>query len=317
MIDQYPEIFSCRQRNQRFPKGVSTIFWLVATLLLALPIFPAFPQAGLAAGGNDKAEVLPSIREILPASVPASGFSGGKPLLQYAEGFGGETVLVPRTPASTAFVKQFAGSKAAKPFRIEVVAVLPPAGPDYSADDLPLMLQKLALIANSVHKLEGLEYWSASRKKMRTLYEESWRIASSEKPTKIPDPASVAELGPGPVWSFYTHQKDLTFGSSVGTCTVTKTANSMQMKNANVSSVKLLLIQMIAPGGLESGIYAIPCKEGLLLYAVTFIQATDLAAGRVFESGRNKAFAVFNWFVQEAAAAKIVKECDLASLMER
>ena len=289
-------------------------------MFLLLSEFPVVAQNTQAAPGADgkKAGALPGIKEVLPLSVPATGLSGGKPILQFSNGFGGETTLLPRAPGAAAFVQQFAGARSAKPFRIEVVAVIPPAaGQVYSGQDVPLMLRKLALIANSVHKLEGLEYWSASRKKMRTLYEESWRIASPDKQARVPDPVTLSELGSGPAWSFYTHQKDLTFGSTTSKSTVIVGADSMHMINVNVSPVKLLFVQVVAPGALESGIYAMPCREGLLLYGVTFVQATDVAANRVFESARNKAFAVFNWFVQEAADAQIVAKSDLADLVER
>jgi len=320
MKRQFSEVFTRRRLPRQAHRRASAALVVAALFFLLLPEVPVAAQNTQTAPDADgkKTGALPGIKEVLPLSVPATGLTGGKPLLQFSNGFGGDPTLLPRAPSAAAFVRQFAGARSAKPFRIEVVAVIPPAaGQAYSAQDVPLMLRKLALIANSIHKLEGLEYWSASRKKMRTLYEESWRIVSPDTQTRVSDPSTLSELGAGPSWSFYTHQKDLTFGSTTSMSTVSMGADSMHMINANVSPVKLLFVQVVAPGALESGIYAMPCREGLLLYGVTFVQATDVAANRVFESARNKAFAIFNWFVQEAADAQIVAKSDLTELVER
>lgn len=291
------------------------------------------PNTGSTVG---KAFALPSIKDVLPTSVSGSGFSAQETILQFANGFGPAATLVPRSKGAASFVASFAGAKASKPFRIEVVAVVPYAAPkkdqeaqggesqgERGAEGVPtdarslnLMLQKLALIANSVQKLQGLQYWSASRKTMRLLYEESWRVDSPEKQKRLPDPATLAELGPGPIWTFYMHQKDLTFGSNTSFTTVGVTQEAMYMTTANANSLKLYFVPVVASGALETGIYVVPCKEGLLLYGVSFVQAIDVAANRVFESAKNKSFAVFNWFLKEAATENIVANVDLSALVQ-
>ena len=283
-----------------------------------------------------KAFALPSIKDVLPASISGSGLSSQQAVLQFANGFGPAGALVPRNKGAASFFNSLAGTKAAKPFRIEVVAIVPYAssqkgqetqgerskdersaeGAPMDAQSLNLLLQKLALIANSVHKLEGLQYWSASRKTMRLLYEESWRIDSPQKQTRLSDPATLSELGSGPTWTFYMHQKDLTFGSNTSLATVGVTGDSMYMTIANANSLKLYFVPVVASGALETGIYVLPCKEGLVLYGVSLVQAIDVAANRVFESAKNRAFAVFNWFLKEAATENIVASVDLSALVK-
>lgn len=307
----------------------------------ALPV----PNVNASSSANTQggtAFALPGLKDVLPASVSASGLSNQQAVLQFANGFGPAGALVPRNKGAASFFNSLSGTKASKPFRIEVVAIVPYApskksleaqgaqgaqgerskdersaeGAPMDAQSLNLLLQKLALIANSVHKLEGLQYWSASRKTMRLLYEESWRIDSPQKKTRLSDPASLSELGPGPTWTFYMHQKDLTFGSNTSLATVGVTADSMYMTIVNANSLKLYFVPVVASGALETGIYVLPCREGLLLYGVSFVQAIDVAANRVFESAKNRAFAVFNWFLKEAATENIVANVDLSALVE-
>ena len=96
--------------------------------------------------------------------------------------------------------------------RIEIVAVLPPAEGKPNAD-MAGILRKIALIVNSVHSMEGIEYWSASRQRMRTLYAEAYRTDLSSDRVKLPDPGE-AILGSGPSWSFQAFLRDLTFGAT-------------------------------------------------------------------------------------------------------
>ncbi len=315
------------------------VFLTILSLnVMAQGALPA-PNVNVSSSGNTqggKAFALPSLRDVLPSSVSASGLSNQQAVLQFANGFGPTGTLVPRNKGAVSFLNGLAGTKASKPFRIEVLAIVPyptsqksqetqgeqskdersTEGAPMDAQSLNLLLQKFALIANSVHKLEGLQYWSASRQTMRLLYEESWRIDSPQKQTRLSDPGTLSELGPGPTWTFYMHQKDLTFGSNTSRATVGIATDSMYMTIANANSLKLYFVPVVPSGALETGIYVLPCREGILLYGVSLVQAIDVAANRVFESAKNKAFAVFNWFLKEAATENIVANVDLSALVQ-
>ncbi len=194
--------------------------------------------------------------------------------------------------------------------RIEIVAVLPPAEGKPKAD-MTGILRRIALIVNSVHSLEGIEYWSASRQRMRTLYAEAYRTdPSSPDRAKLPDPGD-AVLDSGPSWSFNAYLRDLTFGGNILRYEVSLGPSYIAMSNENVASVRYMLIPLVPPGGLTTRILVSPSREGLVIHFLSTVRAADIAAKRIFESAGNKSLAVLAWFVREAAAAGIAKDLRL------
>lgn len=251
---------------------------------------------------------MPGVGELLPPSV---AYKPGALLLKVDKGYGIETALLPRFQAAAEFPENFTTKDAAKALRIEAIVVLPGSKDYVGHQDLSLILQKLALILNSAHSLEGIEYWSASRQKMRTLYAESYRIKAPDNRSRLADPANLAELGHASSWTYYTYQRTLTFGGSVMKFDIKDGGTYLSMMNENVTSMNLLLVPVVSPGNIKSGIIVIPCKEGLLVYSISTIRALDIAASRVFESAENKSLAVLSWFVRQAVNEGLVENVTL------
>ena len=249
---------------------------------------------------------LPSAKDILPASY---GFEEGKLFLLADTGFDTKPALAPAFPQIPGAPDLPVAQDSGRVLRIEIVAVLPPAEGKPKAD-MAGILRKIALIVNSVRSMEGIEYWSASRQRMRTLYAEAYRTDLSSDRAKLPDPGD-AVLDSGPSWSFNAYLRDLTFGGNVLRYDVSLGPSYIAMSNENVASVRYMLIPLVPPGGLTSRILVSPSKEGLVIHFLSTVRAADIAAKRIFESAGNKSLAVLAWFVREAAAAGIAKDLRL------
>lgn len=293
----------------------SALLSLAALLLLC-------PVAG-AIGPTASRTAMPSVRDLLAPGFP---YVAGTMMLVMDTGKGAAPKLAPlhlETPGAALASAPVAPGA----LRIEVLAFLPAsrgkaqvtgenAIPAPSASmGLEWRLAALSRVLNSVHSMEGLEYWSASRQRARTLYAEAWRIDSPATRARLPDPAAPPST-PGDAYSFYAWLRDLTFGGNVFRFDIAVGPASVLMLDENVSPIRYLLVPIVAPGGMKSRVHVIPCEEGLLVHFFSTIDVSDFAAKRVFESAGNKALAVLGWFAKEAAAAGLSSQARLPGNVE-
>ncbi len=282
----------------------SLLFALAALTFTAGPLLSANAAGSAASPG-----ALPPAAGLL---VPGLPYEAGKAMLVVDTGKGGKPALEPvhfEAPGA----KSASEPAASGALRIEALAFLPAprdAAAASTAASLNRQLAELARILNSVHGMQGLEYWSASRQRMRTLYAEAWRTDSPEARARLPDPAAPPS-SPGDASSFYAWLRDLTFGGNVYRFDIAIGPASALMRNENVSPIRYLLVPIVAPGRMRSRIHVIPCREGLLVHFFSTMEVSDLMARRVFESAGNKALAMLGWFVKEASAAGLIEEARL------
>jgi len=265
-------------------------------LLVALPLCGAQPVA------------LPSAADLLPRG---AAFEPGKLFLIADTGHGAKPTLAPAGFADTAGAAPAASPKT---LRIEALAILPaPHGASFGESSAALgdTLRELALILSSVHSMEGLEYWSASRQRMRTLYAEAYRVESLSNRTKLPDPLGAQEALPPFLGDFHAYLRDLTFGGNIFDYSIEVHPSSLSMANANTTTMSYLLVPLIPPRSIKTNIIIIPCREGRLVHFLSTMDVIDIVAGRVFESAGNKSLAVLGWFAEKTAAAGLTAKLQL------
>ena len=158
-------------------------------------------------------------------------------------------------------------------------------------------VEKISRIIHSVSKLEGLQYYSSSRKKMRTLYEASYIIEDPKTEQRIADPVD----NPAADFSVYVLQKDLTFGKNIYRCRFCSDADSAGFISTNVDALKYSIFKAMEPENLEASIAVIDLGEYLLVYMLT--QATFTAPSvfreRVQNSFRTRGEAIYKWFIAQ------------------
>ena len=189
------------------------------------------------------------------------------------------------------------GVKKESPLRMELLALFPPAFGDSRVEiGLEDRLYALVLASAAPRSLKGLEYWSASRQRMRTLYSKAYMIGGKDDKREIPDPVSLIDLGFGPPWRFFTYLQDLTFGGNIFSFEVTILDGSLIVTISNAETLRYAGMPLAKPGGMIQTITAKPYAEGLLVHCVTLLYAPDFLARRVFESAGNKTLALLGWF---------------------
>jgi len=157
--------------------------------------------------------------------------------------------------------------------------------------------QRLAVYnaVRSLSTLRGIEYYSASRKTMRTFYEESYAIEGADKKERRPDPL-VTDFVTLP--TAYALQKDLTFGENIYRYDFKAGAAALSFAQTNLTGMSYGIVPILGKERLRTVVYVTDLGESLLVYAVSAAKATLLPGieGKVRDSFSNRADAIYKWF---------------------
>jgi hypothetical protein len=258
---------------------------LLAILAAFAALVPAAAQATTA-----PPQILPGLTSLLPASTYAELMKSGSIVQTAPEGQG--PVLLPAHAASASIRSALASEK---PNLIVEALYLyhRPRPADPQAE-----LRSLYGTLLSISSLEGIQYWSASRQKMRTFYAESYRIDGPKSKRRLPDLAAPA-AGPLPsAATCYAFQRDLTFGPNVYRYDYAVSPEAILLESTNMTSMTYLALPLMAPGGLKVRLLVIQTDEALLFYVASGANAPSLGIIRdkVEESITNRAVALCKWF---------------------
>lgn len=132
------------------------------------------------------------------------------------------------------------------------------------------------VLYNSLHevsRLEGIEYFSASRGKMRTFFSQAWRIESPENNQRQPD--AVFETAPASLTS-YIFQEDLTFGKNTVQADYYTSKALTTLIMTNLTQMKYGFIPVVDPGKMTSIISASIEGEQLIIYSLCIVEMPSL-----------------------------------------
>jgi hypothetical protein len=161
--------------------------------------------------------------------------------------------------------------------------------------------QKKALFNKTlaVSSLAGIQYYSASRKAMRTFYESSAVIDSPERKNVLPDPVfdDIPET-----CGIYARQKDLTFGDNIYRYDYRSENDAFYFQQENITALTVGIISAIGKNKLRSVMAIIDCDEYLLIYGVSIARAASIPrmGDRIGNSFANRANAIIKWFTAYA-----------------
>lgn len=146
-----------------------------------------------------------------------------------------------------------------------------------------------------VSTLEGLEYYSASREKMRTLFVQSYVIDSPVSENRIADPAIGGAPAKGSVTIF---QEDKTFGKNKLTLAYEVTGSTIHMVTRNITRFTWGLIPLIKPEYLRMHVLIFLTDSFIIYYGNFGAKAVRLSLleKRIFDSFYNRLIALSGWF---------------------
>jgi hypothetical protein len=147
----------------------------------------------------------------------------------------------------------------------------------------------------SISSMTGLQYYSASRRAMRTFYEYSYLVNAPDTRNRIPDP--VFTMVPASL-TLYARQKDLTFGDNIYRYDFVTVQDAVYFTQDNITALTIALIPVINRGNLKTVMAVIDCGDSILIYAASMTKALSVPGigDRVSNSFSNRAQAVLGWF---------------------
>jgi hypothetical protein len=147
----------------------------------------------------------------------------------------------------------------------------------------------------AISTLKGIEYYSASRKRMRIFYEDAFIVNTPGEKKRIEDSAEKEIPATSNLFCFL---KDSSFGEYVCSIEYGKEADSISMKMQNLTKIWYLFIPIIEPNNMLTYIIIIPLDKGMLFYGFSAIKGDDvfgIAKSRA-DSLYNRLIALYNWF---------------------
>ena len=164
-----------------------------------------------------------------------------------------------------------------------------------NAEQINLLNQLTALST-----LAGIQYYSESRKTMRTFYETSAVIDDPAKKKPLPDPVYAAL--PNSL-ALYARQKDLTFGDNIYRFNFYTGGDYIFFVQENLTAMNAGILPAIGKNKLRSLIAVIDAGDSLLIYAAAMAKTASVPGmgDRIGRSFTNRAKAILKWFTERAS----------------
>ena len=147
----------------------------------------------------------------------------------------------------------------------------------------------------SISTLSGIEYYSASRGRMRIYLHEAFCIDSPENPVRREDPLVSLIPETDGVFAFL---RDSSLGRYIARVDYSYSGRGFVMTLENQTTVRPFLIPLAQPGDLKMHVLLIPAGDRILFYGLAYLKAGDvfgIARSRE-ESFYNRLKALFLWF---------------------
>ena len=233
---------------KRSVAAVALVLSAVATPIAAgvacpVELAQVVPDAALRTRLHNGGVQLPLAPEAVPALVPAVA--------------GGDTIRAAIAPAETT---------RSGVYGTELLRLIPHSGP-------PCDWVGLYDLLRAISTLQGIEYYSNSRGRYRTLFKESHVVAGPHDLTPQPDP--VATTVPER-HALHLLQVDSTFGKNVYRADYRFDGVSITLQLQNLTTMWWHVFPLVPVGGYRSLVLVTPTDHGLLFYAVAAIPAPDL-----------------------------------------
>jgi hypothetical protein len=156
--------------------------------------------------------------------------------------------------------------------------------------------------ALALSSLAGLQYYSPSRKEMRTFYATSSVVSGPDGKTLRGDPRYS---NPPEELTLYARQKDLSFGDNVYKYTYHARQDSLFFIQENMTAMSYGPIPAVGKNKLRSMVAVFDAGEYLLIYVASMAKAASVpgVGDRVGRSFSSRTEAILTWFSGQADKA--------------
>lgn len=158
-------------------------------------------------------------------------------------------------------------------------------------------------VLRAIGSLEGIEYYSASRKRMRLLYEYSSLVVGPDDLRPLAD--KRLEQIPSHSESLFARQEDTTFGDNRYSIVVTGSKEYVTQVSTNLDTIRLGILPVAAPGNIRLRMLVLSTDDAILFYAASSARAMIVPGikATLETSFKNRVAAVYLWFSKQLSAA--------------
>ncbi len=157
--------------------------------------------------------------------------------------------------------------------------------------------QKIRLfnILRSISTLEGITYYSESKKKIRTLYTKSYAIDNPYSKKRIEDPLVNQTL---PLSTVYMFQKDASFGKTIYRILYKTAYNEISLSMKNVVKFQRGIFTLVGKDKMRLFILVYPLENCFLFYGLCIadVSSSNSMKKKLNRSFSNRILAYRKWF---------------------
>lgn len=166
-----------------------------------------------------------------------------------------------------------------------------------NSDKKTIGVDDIAVVLRSVSKMEGMKYYSTTRKKDMILYKNAYTIKSEEDASKVADSNSGNCDGQ----ILYALLDDSSFGKTRFKLEYHQDENTIYTVFTNLDTMGIGPFKAIYPGNIKIHILAADCGEGILLYLATDLDSVNFPGikGQISDSIISRMNAIHTWFTKQ------------------
>lgn len=154
-------------------------------------------------------------------------------------------------------------------------------------------------IMRSVSKMQGMQYFSRSRKSWDELYSQAFRVENPDSK----DFSAAPDLNEGDAngLEIFAFLNDHTFGESVYKISYKQNQNEFLMLMENYSALTYGPVKAVKPGDLKMCVCVVDCGDEFLFYIGNYAEFKMISAlkKRLNNSFEARLEAIYNWFKKQ------------------
>lgn len=158
-----------------------------------------------------------------------------------------------------------------------------------------ISVQKASEIARTISSLQGIKYYSNTRKKEVVLYEKAFMIENEKSTVAIAD----KNTGDANGMALYCLLDDNSFGETRYRLDYSQSKNELLTVFSNKDGIGLGPIKVIQPDNLVINLLIEPCSEGVIIYLCADLDCKKVPGGRdkITETISTRVEAISKWFI--------------------
>jgi len=160
-----------------------------------------------------------------------------------------------------------------------------------------ITIDDVSRTVRSISKMQGMKYYSTTKKKECVLYEKTYMIAGPKDKTKIADQNTGSADGQ----ISYCLQDDNSFGINTYKLSYCQNEDTLFCNFCILDKMGIGPFKAIYPGKMVINILVIDCGEDILLYLNTDLDSVKYPGikGQITDSMSSRMEAVYKWFITQ------------------